>query len=409
MPIEDKQDTEVVPVEIVTDNKQDIVESVAKKFPKIIPMNKKTIKIVVALCILSVLIFAGFKMTQPMGPEEVAAQFLKDMKDGDYAAAYELLECVDNKLLTKEKFIESMKAGEKKGANITDYLLEESALYNKIYEQGNSKKQASTVIAEDNTSKQIETQSKTYDVTIVREDKNNFSTFLGVKNVSQTNREKWKVVLEELYGEFTLNTPYITDDMTVSINGEPELSAKDFLYSMDTENNTLKFDVFAYYSFNITIKGKDIKPVTVSFDASKSRPDQKIDKYEVSDVLKEETEKVVTAFNRADIEATKKRSMAPYDPYVLKDSSSWGKLEQKIDNLIFFNAKNSTTLDKIEFASVNLVGENILEIKAVETWSGKRINLSDGRVIDEIKADVHTQYYKLKKQDNGNWMIVGGW
>ena len=408
--IPEKDNSEVVDVEIVTDNKQETpingTNAIKKNWTKIFkPINKKTFKAIIALTAIALLAFAVFTFTKPPGPEDVATDFLKYMKAGEYASAYDLLEITDDKLLTKDNFVMSMQALEKKGNKITDYRIEETVTPEPVISKEDIPIESSKVIAEDNSSKQLETEYRSYSLTLAEENKAQFVTSMKLTNVSQSSRAKWKVVMEEYYDTFTLSLPYITDDMTVSVNGGADYSVKNYMTSPESDEDTLAFNVFTGFNCDMTIRGANIKPITVTFD----KHDKAIDEFQISDKLKTQAQEIITGFNQSDIKATESRSMTPYEPYVLKDSSYWESLENNIDNMIFFNTKYTSALDKIDFTDTVLTGMDTIDIKCVETWSRQKIDLDDGSVIDEYKSKTHTGVYKLQKQKDNKWMIVNAY
>ena len=350
----------------------------------------------IAVAVLAVLILGAAKLAKPDTPEDVGNKFMKYLLAGDYGKAYDYMAYTDDVLRTKENFIKSCEAVTKKYPKenaVVDFELK--------YRPPIMVNSSPENIQNDN--------SMTYDLIYTFADGSTFTESLGLIRFSDSGKDEWKAFIDLLYDSYILDIPFLTNDMTVSINGEPQRDANEF---RGIKGENINFDVFDGFDMSVTLEGDEIKPQTVDFTADdftghyETAYVKTIDGYEASEQLEQTAKSVIEAFNKARIEAEDIRSMKPYEPYVVKGSSMWESLEASIDRLVFINTKHELILNDIYFESFKLTGKNTLEVKAVETWSVKRFNSSSGKLQGEQSPNDKTKRYKLERQTNGSWMIV---
>lgn len=335
-------------------------------------------------------IIAIILFLRPASPEAVAEKFMKALSSGNYAKAYGMLYQQGASLESQDEFIKAQEALENALGPIKEYRID-------FREEERRLEEAFGKMINDTEYSKSKRQD--YIVTFSRAKMGQPMKFtLSVINVSSTGRPEWRVYVPELYGEYAVYIPKISN-CTVSVNGK-ELVPQD---------GVLRFRAFKGNQYQVVIQGPDIKTVQLALDDNK--PSQKLETFPVSDDLQAKLEKVIEGFNNADIQACMDWNMEYYRPYLKYEKggwlsrSKWEEMEARIENLKNMGRRVKSNLVRVNYERGTTSEDGRAKIKVTETWESQTIG-SDGNVIETRPAHTIVWLYHLERQPDGNWLII---
>ncbi|NPV89419.1 MAG: zinc ribbon domain-containing protein [Firmicutes bacterium] len=329
-----------------------------------ISRNVKIAAGVIAAVVCAVLLVSF--IFKPAAPEDVAGDFIKALKSGDYDKAFKYLddtEFIGRPLLNEENF---GLASREKFKAITEYRLDISSLdpddyttqtFNTVFGLGGERGKLKLVLV----------------------------------NRGTRNKPDWKIDPSVFLKVTTIQT---LKDVSVTVNGVPVTVA----------SGAARLDTFDGCPLKISFTHPNISPVEKE---AKSGDAVRHTTPVVSDSVKSSAQELVKGYLNGLQEAVKNTDIKPVAQYLKPDSSGWNNVKRGLDYNSQGGVYSLMEVKNVSFGEIILNGD-VKKVKARYTWAGREETKKLGEEPVFTSDDTVQRSFtaEIEQQSDGRWLIV---